>query len=87
MRTFALVEKRTKKHSPFRFDYWLRVRSSEPASFYGGRIISFSFYPLSMPASVLGHIVFQFFVLLVLLAMNGILEEHLSVEAVIGQLY
>ena len=31
MRTFDLVEKRTKKHSPFRFDYRLRVPSSEPA--------------------------------------------------------
>ena len=47
MRTFALVEKRTKKHSPFRFDYWLRVSPSEPDSFYGGLDnISFFFLPV-----------------------------------------
>lgn len=73
MRTFALVEKRTKKHSPFRFDYWLRVRSSKPASFYGGRIISFSFYPLSMPATMLGLFFIKFFVLVVHWTMDGVL--------------
>ena len=38
-----------------------------------------------MPPTRLGYIVFQFFDLICLRTMNGVLTEHLSIETVISQ--